>query len=84
MRVEPETRVVWSVKKNRSYSIACLLNAACLKAVRQILDWTTQKASALDVRLQIVIVISVKTKLGNFEEHCSGGHVYFKTEIEQY
>ena len=25
----------------------------------------------LDVRLKIVIVISVKTKLGNFEEHCS-------------
>ena len=36
-------------------------NAACLKDVRQILDWITQKASALDVRLQIVIVISVKT-----------------------
>ena len=27
-----------------------LLDAACLKDVRQILDWTTQKASALDVR----------------------------------
>ena len=84
MRVEPETRVVWSVKKIVPTLSRVLLNAACLKDGRQILDWTTQKASALDVRLQIVIVISVKTKLGNFEEHCSGGHVYFKTEIEKY
>ena len=26
----------------------------------------------LNVRLQIEIVFSVKTKSGNFEEHCSG------------
>ena len=76
---------MWSVKKKIVPTLSrVLLNAACLKDVRQILDWTTQKASALDVRLQIVFVISVKTKLGNFEEHCSGGHVSFKTEIEQY
>ena len=50
MRVEPETRVVWSVKEIVPTLSRVLLNAAYLKDVRQILDWTTQKASALDVR----------------------------------
>ena len=75
-QVETDTRVVWSLKKNRSYSIACLfhsahltLTSACLKGAKKRKQQQTKnskKTPAQDARLKIVIVMSAQDEVGEF------------------
>ena len=65
--------MVWSVKKKLVLLYGVSPTPVCLKdeKPKNRLD-NSKKTPVLDIRLKIVIVVSVKIKSGNFEEHCSG------------
>ena len=65
--------MLWSVKKIGFTLGRVSPTSACLKdeKPKNRLD-NSKNTPVLDVRLKTVIVVSLKIKSGNFEEHCSG------------